>query len=688
MKKFTFAILLSFLGIQMLAQGSWKMISPTPTINDFHDIHFVSEQRGWGVGKNGTIIGTLDGGETWNLQYLDDTKYFTGVFFIDENEGWVVGWHDVLHTENGGDAWEEQNLPGILDVEKVQFINHDTGWIVGTYKTIFKTVNGGQTWTTKLFGGYSAPAFNDLCFTDALHGVAVGGYWVSYENNAYAMVTSDGGETWTETTPENADELVAVSFISQDTGWACGYGNDILKTIDGGYTWQVVASMYNSKDDIHFFDANHGIILSGNDVLVTYDGGITWTTIQTVMSSSINCFSFSGSTGFAAGAYGCLFKTIDYGENWEPEGSQRFGAVDRMTFFDSLNGWGKFTTGSQLLHTIDGGYSWENVNIGASSVLADCCFPSTTTGYAIDYQNTLYKTADAGTIWEQHSIGVPGNYRFVYFIDEQKGFIGGNDGLLIKTEDGGESWSVIDISESAWFNEMQFTDEQNGWLLSYGGGVYSTTDGGETWEKKEIGGTSNYYDLCFLSPQKGFVACLTGKLFMTEDAGDSWEEVLSFSQSSNRAKIAFASESEGWLAVGLGLYYTIDGGHNWVYDSGHSYMLDIFFLDSETGWISGSNSLILKYDNQITDINETGLQTFKVFPNPASGKVTLSVPEIDGKHTLLNVYDLSGKLCRVLNLSNLTGKVTIDISAFPDGLYLFELKTFGNSKIVKVLKRN
>ncbi len=688
MKKLTLTLAGFILCINIFSQGTWEMISPKPTINDLHDIFFVTGQKGWAVGVKGTIVATSNGGETWDVQYTDNSKYFTGLFFLDENEGWVVGWHDLLHTTNGGETWEPQNVVGYLDLEKIQFINPDTGWIVGTYNRIYKTVDGGETWNLKLTGGTDSPAFNDLFFTDALHGVAVGGDWFSYQDDAYIMVTTDGGETWSETTPENVDELRSVYFISQDTGWACGYGEEIIKTVDGGHTWEIVSTYSYLKDDIHFFDNEHGIILSESRVLITNDGGITWSSYQTDMSTYVNSFSFYGSTGFASGYHGVLFKTTDYGENWEESGSHRYGEVEKMFFKDTLNGWGKYPSGSRLLRTNDGGLTWTPVDIGASLVLADYCFPTVSTGYAVEHHNMLYKTTDAGETWQSSNIGIPGYFNVIYFLNENKGFIGGDDGLLIKTTDGGESWSTVDISDYGWFRDMQFFDDENGWLLNHSGNIYKTTDGGNSWQVKGIGGTGNLNDMYFINPQKGFVTSLMGKLFMTEDGGDTWSQVFSFSQYANRTVIKFVNESEGWLSVSASLYYTTDGGYSWTDYPVNNYILDICFFNSNTGWISGSYSLMLKYNNQMTDVKETVFESFIVFPNPASDKITLSIPGLGDEHTLLNVYDLSGKLCFNRNMSNINGKITLDISFLPGGLYLFELKTPEKSKIIKVLKRN
>lgn len=296
MKQF-FTLILIVLSTNVFSQGEWQMVSPNPTINDLFDVFFINDQIGWMVGSDGTVVKTSNGGDIWECQYEDKSKYFKSAFFINENEGWVIGWHDVLHTTTGGDSWEEQSLPGYLDVEAITFINPDTGWIVGTYNTIYKTENGGETWVQKLSGTSSSPMLNDVYFSDPLNGVTVGGYWYPIED-AYVLTTNDGGETWHDYTPDGIEELRAISFISNNIGWAVGQGQEILKTNDGGYTWEVISSFYNSKLDVHFFNQNDGIILASSKMFLTNDGGLNWTENYISAVSSLQAFSFYDSIGF------------------------------------------------------------------------------------------------------------------------------------------------------------------------------------------------------------------------------------------------------------------------------------------------------------------------------------------------------------------------------------------------------
>jgi photosystem II stability/assembly factor-like uncharacterized protein len=82
------------------------------------------------------------------------------------------------------------------------------------------------------------------------------------------MVTEDGGDSWFDTSPEGIAQLNDVYFISKDTGFACGFDGQIIRTTDGGYTWDLKHEHYGfSPNDIFFFNALNGRVLSNNTSL-------------------------------------------------------------------------------------------------------------------------------------------------------------------------------------------------------------------------------------------------------------------------------------------------------------------------------------------------------------------------------------------------------------------------------------
>ena len=57
---------------------------------------------------------TDDGGDTWDIQHSNPQELFWSVFFIDDSEGWAVGWSSIYHTIDKGGTWERQQCPSMF----------------------------------------------------------------------------------------------------------------------------------------------------------------------------------------------------------------------------------------------------------------------------------------------------------------------------------------------------------------------------------------------------------------------------------------------------------------------------------------------------------------------------------------------------------------------------------------------
>merc|ERR1712072_334460 len=77
-----------------------------------------------------------------------------GVFFLNENEGWLVGSDgSVFHTTNGGADWQKQDsrIPLINGhvrdtINGIDFVNSENGIAVADVGFIIHTSDGGENW--------------------------------------------------------------------------------------------------------------------------------------------------------------------------------------------------------------------------------------------------------------------------------------------------------------------------------------------------------------------------------------------------------------------------------------------------------------------------------------------------------------------------------------------------------------
>ena len=160
-------------------------------------IQMVGPQLGWAVGSQG-IYATTDG-KHWSKQY-GSGESFIGVDFISSTTGWAVGAQSLLGTTDGGQSWHQLGEAQQW-IRSVHFISSKNGWgIAGgsepfgfrgvatptTGAMLVVTSDGGQTWS-------SLPSPGDpqtVCFSDGKHG------WLATAPGAVYR-SGNGGNTWT-----------------------------------------------------------------------------------------------------------------------------------------------------------------------------------------------------------------------------------------------------------------------------------------------------------------------------------------------------------------------------------------------------------------------------------------------------------------------------------------------------------
>ena len=136
-----------------------------------------------------------------------------------------------------------------------------------TYKSSIPPKN--LTFTGKWDGPVTAVLLS-VHFFDAKTGWAVG-------EGGTVIRTTDGGTTWQKQESPVTAWLFSVHFFDTKTGWAVGWDGTVIRTTDGGTTWKKQESPVTAHlDSVHFFDAKTGwAVGEGGTVIRTTDGGTT-----------------------------------------------------------------------------------------------------------------------------------------------------------------------------------------------------------------------------------------------------------------------------------------------------------------------------------------------------------------------------------------------------------------------------
>lgn len=272
--------------------------------------------------------------------------------------------------------------------------------------------------------------------------------------------TTDGGKSWEgiqsiliDTTISNNIQLESIHFVNENIGFTSGPDlssarnnrSDLLKSTDGGVTWKsIIPPGASNLWGTYFVDENIGFIVGGGCLdsqmfWKTTDGGVEWKYARYFESQSkmSDVIVYPDGTGFGAGS-GALWYTLDMGESW--------GILSRTGNID----WHEEITHSGQTHFLpySGGCDGNNT---------------------IGYGGVAY-TIDGGESWKRFSTQEPMYGTFLH--DDKRGWGVGFDRTIIFTEDGGENWVYENcgIPSGADLDDIWFIDDTTGWAV--GDGVF------------------------------------------------------------------------------------------------------------------------------------------------------------------------------------------------------------------------
>jgi photosystem II stability/assembly factor-like uncharacterized protein len=300
---------------------------------------------------------------------------------------------------------------------------------------------------------------------------------------------------WTVQTSGVSVRLRGVSAVSESVAWASGAGSTVLRTVDGGTTWQKLTVTSDALDfrDVDAVDAQTAYILSiGN------------------------------------GPASRIYKTTDAGKTWtlqfRNEDPKAF--LDAMSFWDADNGivFGDSVDGQlYVLTTNDGGRVWSRVETRnlPPALENEGAFAASGTNIAVFGKSHAWigtgaaskarvlRTTDRGRTWlvadTPLASGPSSGIFSIAFRDARHGAIAGGDyrkeseavDNLAITNDGGITWTLA--KGLSGFRSVVAYVPGTKTLVAIGpsGGDYSTDDG-RTW--KSIAGPG--FDTFSFVPRK------------------------------------------------------------------------------------------------------------------------------------------------------------------------------------------
>lgn len=198
----------------------------------YTNLWFKDENTGWFGGLQ-IAIRTTNGGETF-IDSIAVNRSMYDIHFKDDSTGVMAGFGATLRTTNSGADWYEVELPHFSkspDVYRMSFIEN-TGWAGTLSNKIYKTLNYGIKWDSI---SIIQPNQNN----NRTHCVEFSSMLIGYSGCTQGNIfkTTDGGITWTlhPTAVYGIPIYRSIYAYDDNIVWAVGRGK-ILHTTNGGLT--------------------------------------------------------------------------------------------------------------------------------------------------------------------------------------------------------------------------------------------------------------------------------------------------------------------------------------------------------------------------------------------------------------------------------------------------------------------
>ena len=266
--------------------------------------------------------------EKWEIKTPDLTPYSILVDFVNDSVGWMIDLNHIWKTEDRGISWTEQfypipPIPISRVLSTIDMVDEMHGVIAvfnysapSSIEAFLVTNDGGLTWEEKMPGSYliisaimtdDGQVFGSGQFDGVFYSNDWGNSFVELSsagvdhsrfqylgnNEVIAMglkglppnatrvisYSDDSGQSWTHNfLPATYYRASGFHYFNANEGFVCGFEGFLIKTEDGGQSWQEIA--YNDERKarkIYFVDEQTGWAV-GEDglVLSTTDGGNTW----------------------------------------------------------------------------------------------------------------------------------------------------------------------------------------------------------------------------------------------------------------------------------------------------------------------------------------------------------------------------------------------------------------------------
>ncbi|MDD5264004.1 MAG: hypothetical protein PHU43_04115 [Candidatus Bipolaricaulis sp.] len=515
----------------------------------------------------GAVYKTTDGGEHWTAIWRGDN--LARYVLLDPRNSNVLYVSTGIFDREAANADPVKKRPGGVG--------------------ILKSEDGGRTWRVlgearglrNLYIGslFMHPQNPDIL----LAGVGNNGYDEARSGKFGVYLSSDGGESWTQTLSTRDGPITSVEFSSADPSIAyAGSDSRVFRSRDGGRSWERMCGgepsfrwgpdgvrawhpidfQVDPRDPKRLFANNYT-----GGLFLTVDGGATWSSASYGYTGAqlqdITLDASAPQLPYVIGRSG-PYKGLSRGDDWEGLFTTTLDLAEWYSIAldpaDPLVVLASDQFQGVVLRSSDAGRSWSLVfrhpQVDENEFLKrhgfkTFCFAAPGSGIVYggmcremrnldegraDPSFGVWKSADSGRTWQEandaHTSGQNVNALAVAPTDPQIVYAATARGGVFRSEDGGQTWiavnkglRVLDVRAVA----IDPASPATAYVGTEGGGVCKSTNAGASWQASSTGMDSQacVRDIAVdpKSPQTLYAADIRAGVYRSTDGAKTWVKI-------------------------------------------------------------------------------------------------------------------------------------------------------------------
>lgn len=254
--------------------------------------------------------------------------------------------------------------------------------------------------------------------------------------HGHILISSDEGQSWQQASVPTRTALTGVAFAGKNKGWVVGHDALILRTLDGGQTWERVLfepDLQTPLLDVWFADENRGFAVGAYGLFFeTTDGGATWTKRIFMSERLVVDGDEDADEGDGADEFYDDYVDPEFGEDYHL--NHITAAADGTLYIAAEAG--------HFYRSDDGGTTWIRLEppyngsfFGTLPLEGDALL-------LFGMRGNLFRSEDRGLSYSPIDTGVESLLTAAFQTAEGKIVVAGLAGVILESEDGGHSFKT------------------------------------------------------------------------------------------------------------------------------------------------------------------------------------------------------------------------------------------------------